>query len=403
MDYNLTFMCKPRNISAVVLYLLGLHTILTSQLACADDKDTLNFTAGVSRQSDNNLFRTSVEEQSDTITTSYAGIRLDKMYSLQRFKADFTVTDYKYQRNDFLDFKSKDYNAAWLWSVTPYLTGTLSADRKQQLNDFKDISNTTNQNIRTNETQHFDLDWSPHGNWHLLGGFTRADQTNSRVFNAESDSTINALDAGLKYSYPSGSAATIMMHDRSGQYNKRKLDTVNLYDTGFDETEVEAKLDWILSGKSKVSVNLAHVNRVHNHFSRRDYSGEQGRLDYTWTPTGKLQLVTSISSKLASFQTAENSYTRTDTISLSPIYSITSKITAKASISASERSFLGDGRFLSTGRVDKEKMALLSVDWAPYRSVSVGANLRRSSRNSNQSALLDFTDTSAGLSVSLYF
>jgi len=397
----------PKNKSqltvAGLIYVLSFPTLLLSFDAYADDEDTLNFIAGVSRQHDNNLFRTNSAESSENITNTYVGVRLDKSYSLQRLKLDFTVTDNKYQDNDFLDFKSEDYKAAWLWSLTPYLTGTLSAERKQQLNDFKDLGFSTVQNIRTTENQHFEADLSPHGNWHLLGGFTRSEQTNSQTFNAESDFTMNSVDAGLKYVYRSGTAVTLMGHDRSGEYSNRQSNVASLFDTGFDETEVETKLDWLITGKSKVNLRLAHVKREHDSFSQRDYSGGQGRADYTWTPTGKLQFVVSAYRQLASFQTNDANYTRTDTLNFSPLYSITSKITARANANISERSFLGNGPIPSTGRVDKEKSATFSIDWAPYRSVSLGANVQRSSRTSNVSNLLDYSDTSAGLSANLYF
>lgn len=387
---------------AVLVCVFSMPLLLVSSVAYADDNDTLNFIAGVSRQHDNNLFRTPSAEQSDNITTAYAGIRIDKPYSLQRFKFDYTFTSYKYQTNGFLDFNATDYNAAWLWALTPYLTGVLSADRKQQLNDFKDLGGSTAQNIRTTENQHFDADFSPHGNWHLLAGLTRSDQTNSQIFNEESDFSMNSVNAGLKYAFPSGSAITLMGNDRNGEYTKRKLNAISLYDSGFNETEAEAKLDWLISGKSKVNLRLAHVKREHDNFSQRDYSGEQGSLSYIWMPTGKMQLSATASRQLSSYQTSDSNYTRTDSLSISPVYSISAKITARANASISERTFLGDGLLPSAGRVDKEKLASIGIDWAPYRSVTLGANVQRSSRSSNIDHL-DFTDTSAGLSAGLFF
>ena len=167
--------------SKFFLQRLTLSLFFLSTAVYADDKDRLNFIAGISRQHDNNLFRETTREQSDNIIATYAGIRVDKPYALQRFKLELTVTDYKYQNNGFLDFKAKDYKAAWLWSITPYLTGTLSADRKQQLNDFKDFRNFITQNISNTENQHFEANLSPHGAWYLLGGFTRSNQINSQT------------------------------------------------------------------------------------------------------------------------------------------------------------------------------------------------------------------------------
>lgn len=397
------FNLRLKSLLAVFLFAYSFIFALQSTTAYADEKDTLNFVAGVSRQHDNNLFREASSERSDNITNTYAGIRIDKQYSLQRFKFDYTHTQYQYQENDYLDFGANDYKAAWLWSVTPYLTGTLSAERKQQLNDFKDFQNSSVQNIRTTENQRFEADFSPHGNWHLLGGLSRSEQTNSQTFNEESDFQMTSLDTGVKYVYRSGTAMTFMLHDRNGENKKRQLDAFNLFDTGFDETEVEGRLDWAVTGKSKINARVAYVKREHDNFSQRDYSGELGSLKYTWIPTGKLQLVSTLARQLSNYQTGDSNYARVDSLSLSPVYSISDKITAHAMVSISERTFLGQGPNPSTGRVDKERLASIGVDWAPYRSVSLGASLQRSSRNSNFSDLLDFTDTTASLSASLNF
>jgi len=394
---------NPRHLAAVFLYLSSLPVLLLAQTGYADEKDTFNVIAGVSRQHDNNLFRTSSSESSDNITSTYAGIRLDKPYSMQRFKFEYKLTANRYQNNDFLDFNAKDYKAAWLWALTPYLTGTLSADRKQQLNDFRDFNNSTVQSIRTIENQHFEADFSPHGNWHLLGGVTRIDVTNSQAFNEESDFSMNSGDAGLKYVFRSGNAITLMGHDRNGTYQKRKLNPDLLFDTGFDETEAEAKLDWSITGKSKINMRLAHVKREHDNFSQRDYSGTVGRVGYTWTPTGKIQVLVAASRDLSSYQTSTSSYYRNDVLAISPMYSISAKLTAKANASISERTFLGDGTIVSsTDRVDRYKNASIGLSWTPYRSVTLGADVRRSTRNSNI-VNRDFTDTTVGLSADLLF
>lgn len=387
-----------------MLISLCLLTLLLFPTAHADENDPINFIAGISRMHDDNLFRLSSSERSDNITTAYAGVRLDKQYSMQRFKADFTLTAYRYQKYDVLDFDAKDYKGAWLWRLTPYLSGTLSADRKQQLTTFEDYRNfstVTVQNVRISENQHFEADFSPHGIWHLLGGVTRSTQSNSKTFQAEDSFSMNALDAGVKYDFRSGSSITLMGHERRGTYEDRTINTAGLFDTKFDESEVEAKLSWLISGKSQVNVRAAYVSRDHDHFSQRDYSGAAGRVDYRWTPAGKVSITASASSDLSSYQTFYSSYTRNNTLSISPAYALSDKITMRATASIAERTFLGEVVPFSN-RVDTSKSLSLGVDWAPLRSVSVGASLARTSRDSNFTGL-DFTDTTAGINANLFF
>jgi exopolysaccharide biosynthesis operon protein EpsL len=389
----------------VALSIFILPAILFATPVLADENDTLNFIVGVSRQHDDNLFRLSTSEQTDNITKAFAGVRLDKTYSLQRVKIDYTVTSYNYQTNSNLDFNAQDYKAAWLWTLTPSLKGTLSADRSQQLNDFQDYRNVigaNGKNIRINQTQHFEADFSPHGIWHLLGGVTRAELKNSRIFFEEDDSTTNALDAGVKYVYRSGSAITLMGHQRKGEYNNRSPNPIFLFDSGFDETEGEAKLSWLLSGKSQLNLRVAYVTRDHDHFSERDFSGAVGSVDYNWSPAGKLYVNVRLASDLSSYQTVDSSYTRNNILSVSPTYAVTEKIDINANASISRRSFLGGGVSPSGGRVDDTQFLSVGVNWKPYRNVTLGANVQRSNRNSSLSSL-DYTDTITGISGTLNF
>ncbi|HOY70152.1 MAG TPA: putative exosortase B-associated extracellular polysaccharide biosynthesis transporter EpsL [Methylotenera sp.] len=395
-------------LTGVLLLLLSSTGLLYASNSHADQQDPLNFIVGVSRMHDNNLFRSSKNERSENITSAYAGIRLDKQYAQQRFKFDFTLTANRYQNFDLLDFNAKDYKAAWLWTLTPYLTGTISLDRKQTLNSFQDFQGTSLVNIRNlnvRETQHFEADFSPHNVWHILGGFTRSTQKNSNNSNSfvGQDSFVsNSLDAGVRYNFRSGSSVAAMSHLRQGDYKDRQLNAAALFDTAYDEQEVEAKLDWILSGKSRLNARAAYVTRDHDHFSDRDYSGLVGNVDFSWSPTAKIRMILSATSNLSTYQTSDTSYTRSTSFSVKPVYELSSKVTMNAHMVIAKRSFLDDGSLPDSDRVDWTKSAGFGIDWMPLRSVSVGGNLERSSRNSNK-ADLDYSDTTASVNANLFF
>jgi exopolysaccharide biosynthesis operon protein EpsL len=402
---------KPPRLTTVLLFIFSLPALLLPISALADDKDPFNIIAGVAWQHDSNIFLVPSNfllspsfSRADNIATAYVGAQLDKLYSLQEFKANFTVTGYRYQNNTGLNFISKNYSAAWLWNLTPYLKGTLSIDRQQALNSFQDYRNftsTTLQNVRVNQTQHFEADFSPYGVWHLLGGLTRTEATNSQVFFEQNNYSQNSLDAGVKYDFRSGSTLKLMGHERNGTYGLI-LNPINLFDTGFKEAEGEAKLDWLVTGKSHINLRVAYVSREHDHFSQRNYSGPEGRLDYNWTPTGKIGITFSAMSDLSSYWNLDSSYTRNNTLSISPVYAFSDKIRLKANASISERTFLGGGIIPSTHRVDDGRSASVGIDWTPWRSLTVGGNLVRSTRSSNAPGL-DYDDTTVGVDANLLF
>jgi hypothetical protein len=173
-------------------------------------------------------------------------------------------------------------------------------------------------------------------------------------------------------------------------------------DTGFSENEAEARLTWLLSGHSRLNVRTAYLRRNHDTFSQRDYSGMEGRVDYFWTPTGKLQLGVSANSALASFWNIDSSYTRENTLSISPVYNLSDKIRLTGFAGISERRFLGDGLVPSTNRLDKAKNISAGIDWSPLRNFTLGVDLRHSRRDSNVIGF-DFTDTIAGVDASFLF
>ena len=142
-------------------------------------------------------------------------------------------------------------------------------------------------------------------------------------------------------------------------------------------------MDWILSGKSRLNARAAYVTRDHDHLSNWDYSGLVGNIDFSWSPTGKIKLILSAASDLGTYQTGDSSYTRNTTFGIRPLYALSSKITVNAHADIAKRTFLGDGVISDTNREDWSKSAGIGVDWMPLRSLSIGGNLDRSSRNSN--------------------
>lgn len=390
---------QVKGLTNALLCLVGSISLLSASHTFADEQDPLNFIVGVSRLHDNNLFRSSTNERSENITTAYAGIRLDKQYAQQRFKFDFTLTANRYQNFGILDFNAKDYKAAWLWTLTPYLTGIVSLDRKQTLNSFQDFQNNSLVNIRNlnvRETQHFEADFSPHNVWHILGGFTRSTQKNSNnssSFIGQDSYVSNSVDAGVRYNFRSGSTITAMSHLRRGEHRD--------FDDAYDEQEVETKFDWIISGKSRLNARAAYITRDDDR-SNMDYSGMEGGVDFSWSPTAKIKLILSAASSLSPYPTLNTSHTRNTSFGIKPLYALSSKITVNAHANIAKRSFLDDGGLPNSDREDWSKSAGIGVDWMPLRSLSVGGNLERSSRNSNID-VYDYTDTTAGINANLFF
>ena len=159
--------------------------------------DTLSFAAGAGVRFEDNLFRLSDSvntnslsgkpDKSDWLYTANAGIKIDKPYAQQRFQLNAMATQNNFQNNSFLNYTGFDYRAAWLWSLTPNITGVLLANQEQTLTNFADFRTFNDRSIQTTQVRIFNVDGFIGGGWHLLGGVMQVNSRNSQNFTAVGD------------------------------------------------------------------------------------------------------------------------------------------------------------------------------------------------------------------------
>ena len=297
------------------------------------------------------------------------------------------MVDNRYRSNDFLDYTAFNYRAAWLWHLTPSVSGMLMADQQQVANSFTDFRDTNNTQIRklsiqTNESRVFNADALIGGGWHLLGGVSEIRSRNSQAFDVVGDYVQRGGELGIKYVAPSENWISLIQRTSKGDYG-RVADFATELDSGFDQKSTDVRVNWQLTGKSTIDAQLGYVDREHDNFSSRDYDGATGRLTYIWTPTGKLRINTSVSRNLSSYQQAINSYYVVDTFSLSPVWQMSAKTSLRLSYDYSQRKYLGAIVVPSEKRKDEGQSLMLAADWQPTRNITVTGALQREVRNSN--------------------
>lgn len=417
---------KSKQIITAALALLSIQ--LSNSAHAAEPEDPLNFVFGADVRYEDNLFRvdedTSLGNASkhDIAHTYSAGIKLDKLYSMQRFQVDATVTENRYQENDFLNWKGFNYRAAWLWSLTPRVTGTLLATRNETLNNFGDFrgidpnAGTTRnlQSIQTNERREFTADVLLWGGWHVVGGVSEIESRNSVSFNEIGDFTQDSAELGGRYVFPSGTEITLVQRKSTGEFN-RPVDAARQLDTGYDQNETEAKLDWRITGKSHITAKVGYVDREHDTFTLRDYDGMTGLLAWRWMPTGKLLVNTAISRNIYSFQESnavggglffangyDYSYYIADTFTVSPLWAITDKTSLRFRYDWSDRDYRGELNPVGPTRRDIVQSMTLTAEWEAMRTLVVSAVARREDRDSDRDGY-DYEADSIGVSAELIF
>jgi exopolysaccharide biosynthesis operon protein EpsL len=422
-----------RNMQRLISAAFAIMALQHSTSALADPEDAFNILVGVDLKYEDNLFR--VEEgtplnnasKHDFVHTYSAGIKFDKVYSLQRVQLDATVTENKYQENDFLDWTGFNYRAAWLWSVTPRLKGTLLATRNETLNNFGDFRRidpnreaprTNLQSIQTNERRELTADFHLWGGWHVVGSVSNVESRNSQSFNEVGDFSQDSAEFGGRYVFRSGNEITVVHREATGDYKGRLADPLRQLDSGYDQSETEAKLDWRITGKSHITARVGYVDREHDNFEDRDYDDMTGLLAWRWMPTGKLLINTAISRNVYSFQESNAlmfggipvfragdysySYYVADTFTWSPIWGITDKTSLRFRYDLSHRDFRGNIDPNSPDRRDIVRSYVLAAEWEALRTLTVSGILRHENRDSDRDNF-GYRANSVGITAQLLF
>ena len=372
--------------------------------AAADQLDTLNVVVGAKVNHESNVLRVpaSANPTGDTIKVVYAGLRLDKSYSLQRFQLDYIDTRSRFTKLRERNTDTIDYQGAWLWSLTPRISGTLEAKQTQALVEA-DESQGTARNLRTTNTRNFSLDGSVFGGWHLLLGANQKKQLSEAPVFTSADFQSVGGQAGAKYEATSGSSVTVNRYWRQGDYINREFDPATLSDNRYYENESELKLAWKASGRSVLTGRLAWLARRHEHFAQRDFSGPVGELGYNWTATGRLTVDVFTKQSISATSEPFSSYRVDKILSITPKLQMTDKVSLDLRFDYSIADYRGPV-VTPPGplRRDVLRNAIVTVKWDISRVASVRANLQRQLRTSNDPSF-GFASTSVGASADLTF
>jgi exopolysaccharide biosynthesis operon protein EpsL len=388
----------------LLLALLTLH----APMIWAQQSNPLVLNAGYSMQTDSNLFRlpsganTSAllgkTSGAERIGISTLGLGFATTQSLQRFELDASLVDYRYQNFDYLSFTATNIFAAWRWSLTPRLTGNLTAARKQTLNSFADYQGFNQRNQRTDTDSRFDALYELNGPWRLLGGITRAEQRNEQALVAGGDYSSTGADLGLRHVYASGSTISMVGKLANGSYLNRAVPNAGLYDDSFKQLDAALQLHWVFSGSTILDGSFSQINRSHPTYAERDYSGQNADAKLSWALTGKTKLNARYARELAAYATATSNYSQTDRLQLGAIWAISPKTQLGISHQWSQIDYRGSPAAAISQRRDTTKDTSVTLGWEPLQHLNLNAALQSATRGSTQAGL-DFDSTMLNVSA----
>ena len=393
----------------------GVAAALGANSAVADEFDTLNLVLSESISYDANIVKTpdtiappaGSSSKSDRINATTLGFKINKPYAQQRLQLDYSQVQTRYDSFNFLNSEASNYRGAWLWALTPHLTGTLSADQNQSQASFAQFGGTQ-RNVRTNKNRGLSVDAWFSGGWHAVAGLTQTEAKSELASLSTPSSETRRMELGFRYEAASGNSISATRRLAPAETVNQRLDPVNLIETNYRDVQSELKAHWKPSGHSTFDFSLARAERLNDHFTQRNYAATTGEIRYGWTPTGKIQLNLAALRSIAPFQavgnTVQNStFVVDDTLSLGVNWQFAAKTALYLNLTR-KRSNYGGPIFAVSGpaRSDDFRTLQTGVNWSPIRNLSLGASIEHDMRDTNAPGL-QFSDTIAVFNASATF
>ena len=338
--------------------------------------------------------------RSDTMSTTSLLAGLDQQISRQRLFGNVSLRANRFLDNTQLNNQSYGLNLGLDWATVDRLSGNLNFGTSQNLarftaNEFL-AGFVTRRNIE--DAQQFGASISRGVVTRLTAeagvNWRRVRYSAPEYAFRENDQT--SVSAGLRYRPSDGSSFGVGLRRSDGEYPHfgRNVDGSFIADS-FARNDLYVNADWTPGGAHSAEAKLSFGKTAYDVATERNFSGLTGSLGWTWRPTGKLRLRTTLArdSGLNSylfdtgFVDGVADYSRTTTaLSLRVDYEVSAKIASHATLTQTARSLTnratpaGGVPVIETGR-DRGTRLALGASWAPTRNSVVSCDLSQETRD----------------------
>jgi exopolysaccharide biosynthesis operon protein EpsL len=343
--------------------------------------------AGV--RTDSNLFRSSDNEENETIWRLGAGFKSDYKLSRQNLILDLDVFRAMYDNFDELDYTGVDGLAKWKWQAGNLWSGNLGYKYNRSPRSYSQgIPGTITRDldIRTRQTGYFDAGYQIHPDWRLIGGLelqdvsyqtrTRLDrESNSGLLEVQYQNTLNTR-IGLRGKYA------------ANDLNDSEIDGVSI-SNNYDVTTLSGVFYWEGSAKSALELRLGYTDLNYDELAERNFNGFSGRFIYKWRITGKTKMDISVWREPSNLNDEIQDYVLSTGLSIKPVWEATSKITVIGLLSYDNDDFKARNNIVEAivgsdelGREDDTWVLGIQGKWNPRRYLDVSLGYRYENRDS---------------------
>ena len=247
--------------------------------------DTLEVFAAENVTYDSNVFRLSPSldsnqvigssKRSDIIFTTSLGFSLNVPVSLQRFQLSYVWFDSRYRTFKDIDNRGHTARAAYLWAITPRLTGELSYQEQESLASFANIQGRR-PDLVTSRMAVANAAWMATPSWRLHSDLnaTQVEHSENRALN---DLETASAEVGVAYVSAQENRIGVAVRGERGRAPDERLLFGLPFDNEYTQTGVGVQGRWVVTGHSRRS-NVNSRLRAGPAATRRRRSGASSSL-----------------------------------------------------------------------------------------------------------------------------
>jgi exopolysaccharide biosynthesis operon protein EpsL len=255
-----------------------------------------------------------------------AGMKVDKRIGQQALTAALAFTRIRYEALPELDHDAKDGRVNLNWHVGTHLDGNVGASYVEALAPFVNFHSRA-RNVRSERRVFADGGWLLHPSWRLRAGVLRSDLEYELASQQGGDRIEQIGELGLDYLARSGSTVGTQLRRTRGKYPNREQINAQLVDNSYEQDEVKAKINWLVTRKTELQFLGGWVQRKHDDaFAARDYSGFNARLNANWQVRAKLGIAAGAWREIGALDDVTTSYTLNRGASLGATWDATDKV-----------------------------------------------------------------------------
>lgn len=319
--------------------------------------------------------------RSDRILTHGVGVSADVPVSLQRFQASYQRFWTSYNRFDHLDFDGDVWSAAWLWSVTREFTGDIGYTDVTGLASFATFAGTTQDVINTRRA-YATANWQLTPRWLAHGGVNATERKHDDPARRIHDIEAVSMETRLSYVTPKENRIGASIRYEDGGAPETRIFAGIPFDNGYRQWGVGAVGRWDISAHSRLDGRADYVRREYDQFSDRDYSGPAWGVTYTWTPSPKFSLASTVRRDIAPLDDVQTSFVLATGIGVKPRWQVTEKLALLGSADYVRWKYRGDP-LIGGDFEHRVRAASVGFAWTPFTRVVITGSLQREERTSD--------------------